>query len=411
MATSTRSTARGRGGQSEEADSRERTEGADSRPRGAGEPAATSEEGGQPSTRSTADPARSIREDDDGEAEFAAEEDELEYYAGLEQDQLEDRLTKLRSQANRKRKERELVQLRKELRGELVASPRVTGDTAESWEPALKKSRTSREDLSQIGKRFMKPAEPIYYHGRNIKELEEFLIFWVIHWEAYPSESELTRVRTAAAYLRDTPMKMWGQRIQSGADPIVTWEEFKRWLRDSLKAPNQRILESTLALKEMRQRDNQSCKDLYIYMCELENNIPTMNEDQRRAWTLINALRPDLRSRVVRDLQVIEDVDAVMACAGRNESTLAEGSHAKSARRPEQREAKAGSSESLPFRRRFDRGPRGNPRGRGKAIEGRSPSNLAAQTSASRPLGACWNCGKEGHRNSDCPEERKSKNT
>jgi hypothetical protein len=265
----------------------------------------------------------SDRDDDISEA-FNAEEDELEYYAGLAQDQLERRLHKTQSLVMRKRKERELMQLRKELRGDPVADLRVADETPALHERGSKRRRSSGEDDARQAKRQVRPAEPLYYHGRNIKELKEFLIFWVIQWEAQPSEPEATRVRTAARFLRGTPMKLWGQRIQSDADPIKTWDEFKQWLRDSLKAPNQRILGSTLALKEMRQREKQTCKELYIYMCELENNIPTMNDDRRRAWALVNALRSELRSRVVRDLQSIDNVDEVVACAGRNESTVTE---------------------------------------------------------------------------------------
>jgi hypothetical protein len=217
---------------------------------------------------------------------------------------------------SRKRKERELVNLRRELRGVPPASLRDADEATTSEGRASKRRKLSDgEDAPQL-RRSVRPAEPLYYHGKNIKELEEFLVFWVIQWQADSSESQATRVRTAARYLRGTPMKLWGQRVQSDADPILKWDEFKQWLRDSLKAPNQRTLESTLALKEMRQREGQSCKDLYIYMCELENNIPSMTEEQQRAWALINALKPDLRSRVVRDLQTIDSVEAVIACVG-----------------------------------------------------------------------------------------------
>jgi hypothetical protein len=81
----------------------------------------------------------------------------------------------------------------------------------------------------------------------------------------------------------------------------------------------------------MRQREGQTCKELYIYMCELENNIPSMTEDQQRAWALINALKPNLRSRVIRDLQTIDSVEAVIAYAGRNEGT-SEKSYSRTAR-------------------------------------------------------------------------------
>jgi len=66
------------------------------------------------------------------------------------------------------------------------------------------------------------------------------------------------------SYLRGTPMKLWGKKLENQTEPITKWEEFKQWLRDSFKTPNQRILEATLALKDQRQRDDQNGRDLYV---------------------------------------------------------------------------------------------------------------------------------------------------
>jgi hypothetical protein len=82
----------------------------------------------------------------------------------------------------------------------------------------------------------------------------------------------------------------------------------------------------------MRQRENQTYKELYIYIYELENNIPIISDDRRRVWALVNALRPELRSRVVRDLRSIDNVDKVVACVGRNESTVTERNSSRDAR-------------------------------------------------------------------------------
>jgi Zinc knuckle len=410
MATNTRRAARQREGGSGPSESQDRTEGAESRSRLASESAAMGAEEQRPSYTPTPRPGETELEDRDEEISeaFEAEEDELEYYAGLAQDQLERRLHKTQSLVMRKRKERELMQLRKELRGDAVADLRVADETPAPEERGSKRRRSSESDDARQTKRQVRPAEPLYYNGKSIKELEEFLIFWVIQWEAQPGEPEATRVRTAARYLRGTPMKLWGQRIQSDAAPIKTWEEFKQWLRDSLKAPNQRILESTLALKEMRQRENQTCKDVYVYMCELENNIPTMNDDRRRAWALVNALRPELRSRVVRDLQAIDNVDEVLACAGRNESTLTERNPSRGARDTHRTEPK--SDDLLPIRRRIDRGRGSYPRSR--FLGSRGGSTQASRERDIPPISrtACWNCGKEGHRSNECPEAKESKN-
>jgi hypothetical protein len=408
MATNTRRAARQRDDGQAEADSQSRTEGVGARSRAASETAASH-------TNNPTSPPRGAEHEDEGpsEHEFADEEDELEHYAELAQDQLESRIQKMRKLVKRKRDERELMQLRRELQGEPVASLRGADETATPAGRPSKRRRSSASDESRRPKRHVRPAEPLYYQGRNIKELEEFLVFWAIQWESEPDESETSRVKVAARYLRGTPMKLWGQRVQSNADPISKWDDFKQWLRDSLKAPNQRILESTLALKDMRQRTGQTCKDLYIYMTELENNIPTMSEDQRRAWMLINALRPELRSRVVRDLQTIDSVEEVIACAGRNESTSIDRPANRLAQRYTRdspaNETEAKDSDTLPIRSKSKRGQNFGYRGRGfRFRSGDSHSNR--ERSAFNPSKTtCRECGKEDHQSVDCPNKR-SKN-
>lgn len=348
------------------------------------------------------DPAPLSAEEED--EEFEDEEDELQRYAELAQDQLEERLTRVRTQVTRKRKERELVLLRKELRGDPESAAGVLCD------PQAKRRRLSDDDdETRLIKRSNRPTEPLYYHGKNIRELEEFLIFWVIHWEAYPKEPEVSRVRTAAKYLRGPVMKLWGQRLLSQATPIKEWNEFKQWLRDTLKAPNQRILESTLALKEMRQRENQTSKELYVYMCELENNIPTMTEEQRRAWVLVNGLRPALRSRVIRDLQTIDNVDAVLACAGRNESTVMHENPPRGARseRPggSSVKAEAESADSS----RFTRGTGANRQARGRPFRRGDAQARQGRFGTSRSTVGCWTCGAEDHIREDCPDRSEAK--
>lgn len=297
------------------------------------------------------------------------------------------------------------------MRRELKDLPtlRDAGETTAPVERASKRRRSSGSDESRRTRKFVRPAEPLYYHGKNLKELEEFLTFWMIHWRADPGESDENRVNLATRYLRGTPMKLWGQRLQSEMDPIQKWDDFKQWLRDSLKAPNQRTLESTLAIKEMRQREGQTCKDLYIYMCELENNIPTMTDDQRRAWSLINALRPDLRSRVVRDLQTIDSVEAVIACAGRNESTATEKPMSKGVRVTTAPSSESKGGSTLPIRRRFDSKQRFKPGDKGSGLKGSNSQATRERAPTVRPRG-CWACGEEGHKSSDCPKGNESKN-
>jgi hypothetical protein len=183
MATNTRGSARRAQGERGETESRDRTEGAGSRSRVASEAAASR---GDRDESLPAPPSRAhgaeFNEDDEvaSDADFTAEEDELEHYAGLAQEELEERIQRAKTQVMRKRKERELVQLRKELRGEPTAGLRDADKTTALLEQASKRLRLSENDNVSRLKRNVRPAEPLYYYSKNVKELKEFLIFWVI---------------------------------------------------------------------------------------------------------------------------------------------------------------------------------------------------------------------------------------
>jgi hypothetical protein len=95
MATNTRGSARRAQGERGETESRGRTEGADSCSRVTSEAAVSRGDRDEslPASRPYARGAE-LNEDEEvaSDADFAAEEDELEYYASLAQDELEERI-------------------------------------------------------------------------------------------------------------------------------------------------------------------------------------------------------------------------------------------------------------------------------------------------------------------------------
>jgi DNA-directed RNA polymerase subunit M/transcription elongation factor TFIIS len=146
-------------------------------------------------------------------------------------------------------------------------------------------------------------------------------------------------------------------------------------------------------------------------MNKLENNIPVMTDDQRRAWTLINALRPELRSRVVRDLQTIDSVEAVVTYVGRNESTSIEKSSSRRGRDTQASDPELGGENSLPTRKRADHRRGFRSRGRGPRAEGDKTHTTRSQdTAAAKPKFACFKCGKEGHKSAYYPDRKEPKN-
>jgi hypothetical protein len=174
MATNTRRAARQRDGESGRTDSQDRAEGVGPHSRAASESVTGRSQTTPPPRR------EDLNDDEEAIEEFEAEEDEFAYYAQLAQDELERQVQRTQLRVSRKRKERELYNLRRELRGLPPTHLRDADETTTSEGRASKRRKLSDgEDAPQL-RRSVRPAEPLYYHGKNIKELEEFLVFWVI---------------------------------------------------------------------------------------------------------------------------------------------------------------------------------------------------------------------------------------
>jgi predicted nucleic acid-binding protein len=141
---------------------------------------------------------------------------------------------------------------------------------------------------------------PPTFKGTSLKELREFQQGCEVYFDAVDEPDERRRIATAALYLRELALQEWSRRITTP----LSWEEFIRFLRNRIADPANRIGTASLRLKKAEQRESQSARQFASYIEELED-ISDMRYEERRAWVLLNRLKPEIRTNVLLENRVI----------------------------------------------------------------------------------------------------------
>jgi hypothetical protein len=89
---------------------------------------------------------------------------------------------------------------------------------------------------------------------------------------------------------------------------------------------------ASLRLKELKQGDTQSVRDLVNYVKELKEDWPTLTLKKDKAWRLLNNLRPKLRREILRENKTITSREQVVASTQKQEKLSKSLENAPSAR-------------------------------------------------------------------------------
>lgn len=301
----------------------------------------------------------------------------------------QERHTALMILVKEKRQEKEIRAMEMELAGETPAYPvHIDGTTPVRSKRAA--STTLEPEVPRTPS-FIKPSNLPTFSGKDLRELREFSIAWSLYLRTPGApQAPADRIALAASYLKGYPAETWLERLEND-EPIEEWEKFLEYLRTLIVDPANRMAYASLRLKDVKQRKGQSVREFTSYIEGLERDIPEWTERERKAWFLLNSLQPDLRKEVMKENKVITSREQVVSAAQRHEELAKQQTPSESQAKPATHKQDA----------------RVTHRSRGGRTGGNSGHSGSRSEQSKKDL-TCYNCGKAGHRSTECWQPKKS---
>lgn len=318
----------------------------------------------------------------------------------------DDRLQRLKDLVASRRRQQVIEDLEEELRGGEQAQFDVEGLPARTRKRAHTRY-TSDESTGEPQAKYMRMPDPPKYYGKSLNELRDYEIGWNLWLKAQPPMKESQRIALAAASLKDSAALEW---VNADQDQINTWEQYLTFLRGIVKDPEARQLNASQKLKKLEQGYNYTAREVVTQAKSLWQDIPPMEDETRKAWEVLNMLRPDVRNAVMQTNQPIRSVDGVLALAQRYEDlnpylnrkhTQPSSSSSQSYSGTQGRSIRRDADDSQAKRNE-------HPKDKGRKDKDKEKEEREKkQREDRREKGQCFSCGETGHRWNNCPKKNK----
>ena len=323
-------------------------------------------------------------------------------------------------QVRAQRKQKEIEALKAELAGE---DPAVDVEIPGVSLPIRKHRRHSSdadESSERAFLRSLKLSDTPVFHGKSQRELQTFNIGWKNIFRGHETAKPkywTARINLVGQRLRGDAAVAWFKNKET----YVSWETFLNFLRTTLADPAVRMAEALQALYSFKQGEHQRVRELVTEIERLEEDIPEMSEEVRKAWILLLAVKPATRTSVLSEHKEITSREQVLASASRHEQaqSLEDATRTKVTRtthhettRQETNANRNPPAPKAPERSTTTTTTYSGPR----KVEEQSHTRVAERSQAppsqsNSSGGRCYKCNGVGHYQNNCPNNRTSSNS
>ena len=330
---------------------------------------------------------------------------------GEPQDDIAAQHAELQRQVRVQRQQREIEAMQRELAGE---DPGVDVEIEGVSLPVRKRRRNSSDVTESSERSFLrglKMSETPSFHGKSQRELQTFNIGWknIFRGRESASVSVWTdRINIVGQRLRGDAAVAWNRN----KEVYTSWEQFINFLRTTLADSAVRMAEALQTLYSFQQGEKQKVQELLIEIERLEEDISEMSEEVRKAWILLLAIKPEIRTSVLSEHKEITSREQVLASAARHEQ--AQSLEAATKSKAPKHESNATRSALAPktHERSSTTATQSGPRRVEEYTHTRVAERSTAPSLQQNSRGPqCYKCNGFGHMQGNCPNNRVTSNS